>query len=280
MALNFGDLPENFSDKINSKICLLTVPYDKTTSWLSGTYKGPSAFLEASANMELFDIETSSEIYKKGVYVENLDVEKLSPSAMTDAVYSKVNDFLKMDKFLTLFGGEHSISIGSIRAFSEKYKNLSVLQLDAHSDLRKEYGGTKYSHACAMYEASMTTNLVQVGIRSMDISERGINDENIFFAEDMNKDNLWVNKSLDKLTDDVYISLDVDVLDPSIMPSTGTPEPGGMLWYEIINYLRLVFERKNVVGFDIVELSPNSTNKSPDFLCSKLYYKMITYKFL
>ncbi len=267
-------------DKINSKICLLTVPYDKTTSWLSGTYKGPSAFLEASANMELFDIETSSEIYKKGVYVENLDVEKLSPSAMTDAVYSKVNDFLKMDKFLTLFGGEHSISIGSIRAFSEKYKNLSVLQLDAHSDLRKEYGGTKYSHACAMYEASMTTNLVQVGIRSMDISERGINDENIFFAEDMNKDNLWVNKSLDKLTDDVYISLDVDVLDPSIMPSTGTPEPGGMLWYEIINYLRLVFERKNVVGFDIVELSPNSTNKSPDFLCSKLYYKMITYKFL
>ncbi len=280
MSLNFGDLPENFSDKINSKIYLLKVPYDKTTSWISGTSKGPSAFIEASANMELFDIETSTEVYKKGVYVENLDVEKLSPSDMTDAVYKKVNDFLEKDKFLTLFGGEHSISIGSIRAFSEKYKNLSVLQLDAHSDLRKEYGGTKYSHACAMYEASINTNLVQVGIRSMDISERGINDENIFFAEDMYKDNSWVNKSLDKLTDDVYISLDVDVLDPSIMPSTGTPEPGGMLWYEIINYLRLVFERKNVVGFDIVELSPNSSNKSPDFLCSKLYYKMITYKFL
>lgn len=178
------------------------------------------------------------------------------------------------------FGGEHSISIGTIRAFNEMYPNLSVLHIDAHADLRQSYEGSTCNHACAVYEASQSTNLIQVGIRSMDVMEKTVMDEDkTFFAHDMAMDDTWMDAAIDQMTDNVFITFDLDAFDPSIMPSTGTPEPGGLLWYETLDFLKQVFEEKNVVGFDIVELCPNEKEKSSDFLAAKLYYKMLSYKF-
>ena len=162
-----------------------------------------------------------------------------------------------------------------------KRESLTVLQLDAHADLRKEYEGTTCNHACALYEASQTTNLIQVGIRSMDAIETTVMDkEKTYFAHEMALDDTWVDSAIDQMTDNVFITIDLDAFDPSIMPSTGTPEPGGLLWYETLEFLKQVFEEKNVVGFDIVELCPNKVDKSSDFLAAKLYYKMLSYKFL
>ncbi len=187
---------------------------------------------------------------------------------------------LETDKFLTFLGGEHSVSIGIIEAFKEKYKNLTVLQLDAHADLRKFYNGSEFNHACAMYRASKSTNLIQVGIRSMDVSEKQYMDyDKCFFAQDILDNTMWMHESIELMTDDVYISIDLDVFDPSIMPSTGTPEPGGLDWSLIIKYLRKVFERKAVVGFDIVEFAPINKLKAPSFIVLKLYYKLLSYKY-
>lgn len=167
----FGDIPEEFAKYEKSKIVLLPVPYDGTSTWQKGADKGFEAFLEASENMELYDIETDSEVYKNGISILDAITEKSSPDAMVEAVYKSVQHQIKRNKFVTLFGGEHSISIGAIRAFYENYENLTVLHLDAHADLRKEYEGSKYNHACAVYEASQHTNLIQIGIRSMDVSK-------------------------------------------------------------------------------------------------------------
>ena len=276
----FAGIPREYAKLETSKIVLIPVPYDGTSTWQKGADLGFDAFQEASENMELYDIETDSEVYKEGIYsTEKLDGFS-SPDEMVQKVHDETKKYILKKKFVTLFGGEHSISIGSIRAFNECYDNLTVLHIDAHADLRKEYEGTPYNHACAMYEANENTNLVQVGIRSMDISEtRVMNSEKVFFAHEMVSNEYWMDEVIELLTDTVFISFDLDALDPSIMPSTGTPEPGGLLWYETLEFLRKVFESKNVVGFDLVELCPNENDKSSDFLAAKLYYKMLSYKF-
>lgn len=277
---NYAGISDEFAQLEKSKIILIPVPYDGTSTWGKGADKGPEAFLEASENMELYDIETDSEVYKQGIHLTEPITENSSPEAMVNEVHNITKDFIKRNKFVTLFGGEHSISIGSIRAFNECFDNLTVLQIDAHADLRESYEGTKYNHACAVYEASQTTNLIQVGIRSMDAIEKTVMDEEkTFFAHDMIADEYWSDKVIEAMTDNVFITFDLDAFDPSIMPSTGTPEPGGLLWYETIEFLKQVFEDKNVVGFDIVELCPNKNDKSSDFLAAKLYYKMLSYKF-
>ncbi|VXB61335.1 agmatinase [Maribacter litoralis] len=277
---NYAGISDEFAQLEKSKIILIPVPYDGTSTWGKGADKGPDAFLEASENMELYDIETDSEVYKQGIHLTEPITENSSPEAMVNEVHNITKDFIKRNKFVTLFGGEHSISIGSIRAFNECFDNLTVLQIDAHADLRESYEGTKYNHACAVYEASQTTNLIQVGIRSMDAIEKTVMDEEkTFFAHDMIADEYWSDKVIEAMTDNVFITFDLDAFDPSIMPSTGTPEPGGLLWYETIEFLKQVFEDKNVVGFDIVELCPNENDRSSDFLAAKLYYKMLSYKF-
>lgn len=277
---NYAGIPDNYAKLENANIVLIPVPYDGTSTWQKGADRGPEAFLQASENMELYDIETQSEVYKEGIYLADAVTENSSPEAMVDAVHQITKKFINKNKFVTLFGGEHSISIGSIRAFNECFNNISVLHIDAHADLRKEYKGTKYNHACAVHEANETTNLVQVGIRSMDISEKSVmNEEKVFFAHDITVDDYWMDSVVDSLTEDVFITFDLDAFDPSIFPSTGTPEPGGLLWYETLDFLKKVFEEKNVVGFDIVELCPNENDKSSDFLAAKLYYKMLSYKF-
>lgn len=275
----FAGIPQEYARQDQSKIVLIPVPFDQTTTWQKGADYGPTAFLSAAENMELYDIETDSEVYKNGIFLtESIDED--TSEAMVNAVHHSVKSFINKKKFVTLFGGEHSISIGSIRAFNECYNNLTVLQIDAHADLRKEYDGSPYNHACAMYEASQHTNLIQVGIRSMDSSEKSImNKDKVYFAHDMASDDYWMDDVVEQLTNNVYITFDLDGLDPSIMPSTGTPEPGGLLYYETLEFLKKVFESKNVVGFDIVELCPNHMDKSSDFLAAKLYYKMLSYKF-
>jgi len=276
----YAGIDEKYAGIEKSKIVLIPVPYDGTSTWQKGADKGPEAFLEASENMELYDIETDSEVYKEGVYMTDAVTENSSPEAMVDAVHEITKKYIKKNKFVTIFGGEHSVSIGTIRAFNECFNSLTVLHIDAHADLRKEYAGSSCNHACAVYEASQTTNLVQVGIRSMDTIEKTIaEDDKTFYAHDMVADDYWMENAIDQMTDTVFITFDLDALDPSIMPSTGTPEPGGLLWYETLDFLKKVFEEKNVVGFDIVELCPNPNEKSSDFLAAKLYYKMLSYKF-
>ena len=230
--------------------------------------------------MELYDIETDSEVYRKGIHLLPAIEEKSSPESVYMAVREQTQQLLLKDKFLTFFGGEHSISIGIIDAYRKAFPDLTVLQLDAHADLREQYMGSPYNHACAMHKASKETNLIQVGIRSMDICEKeDMNHDKCFFAHKMCSDNSWEEASIALMTDNVYLSIDLDVLDPSVMPSTGTPEPGGMDWYTILGYLKKVFRNKNIVGFDIVEFAPLAGIKAPDFLVAKLYYKLLSYKY-
>ena len=277
----YAGIPDELGKLGRAKIVLIPVPYDGTSTWQKGADKGPQAFLEASENMELYDIETGTEVYQQGVFLADAVTENATPEAMVAAVHQATKKYIKKNKFVTIFGGEHSVSIGTIRAFNEMYPSITVLHIDAHADLRKEYEGSKCNHACAVYEASQTTNLIQVGIRSMDIMEKTLMDEEkTYFAHEMAIDDTWVDSAIDQMTDNVFITFDLDAFDPSILPSTGTPEPGGLLWYETLGFLKQVFEEKNVVGFDIVELCPNKKEKSSDFLAAKLYYKMLSYKFM
>lgn len=276
----YAGIPEKYTKLETAKIVLLRVPFDETSTWQKGANRGPEAFLKASENMELYDIETDSEVYKEGVFIPDAIYENSSPEKMVDEVYQITKRYINKNKFVTIIGGEHSISIGTIRAFDECFSNLTVLHIDAHADLRKEYDGSPYNHACAVYEANQNTNLVQVGIRSMDISEKRVmNLDKVFFAHEMATNEFWMDDVIDQLSGNVFITFDLDALDPSIMPSTGTPEPGGLFYYETLEFLKRVFSEKNVVGFDMVELCPNPNEKSSDFLAAKLYYKMLSYKF-
>jgi agmatinase len=265
----------------NASILLQSIPYDGTSTWGKGADTGFGAFLDASENMEIYDIETDSEVYKKGVHILEPIMEDSSPEAVFETVYNQTKKLLKTGKFLTFFGGEHSISIGVIKAFYEANPDVTILQLDAHTDLRPEFHDSSYNHACAVYDASQNANLIQVGIRSMDTVEIPYLDRNrCYFAEDMYGQTDWMEDSIIKMTDKVYITLDLDVFDPSIMPATGTPEPGGMDWNTMILYLKKVFTQKEVLGFDIVELAPIENYSAPQFLAAKLYYKMLSYKFV
>jgi agmatinase len=279
-ALNFGGLPREYSNSANARVILVPVPYDETSTWLKGADRGPAALIQASANMELYDVETDCEIYKIGIFTDEAVEERTSPEKMVEAVRKRVEGHIKKGKFTVVLGGEHSVSIGVIKAHAENYKETSVLQLDAHTDLRDEFQGSKCNHACVMARARELCPIVQVGIRSTaGATEEVLDRSRIFFAEDIYDNRAWIKKAVSKLTKNVYITIDLDVFDPSIMPSTGTPEPGGLLWYDVLALLNQVIKKKNVVGFDVVELCPNEHNRAPDFLAAKLIYKLLSYKF-
>ncbi len=278
--MNFGGIEEIYSSQQKSSIVLLPVPYDATSTWIKGADKGPDAIMEASANMELYDIETQTEVYKKGIYTAPSVVENKSPELLTSQVKTTVQEYLDKNKFVVTLGGNHSVSIGAVMAHAERHKDFSVLQLDAHCDLRHEYEGSKLNHACVMARIKEIAPIVQVGIRSMCIEETYYMDESrIIFAHDMPYKESWEKKALKLLSENVYITIDLDVFDPSVMPSTGTPEPGGMQYYEVLHFLKKVVQQTNVVGFDVVELCPNPENKAPDFLASKLIYQILSYRF-
>ena len=279
MENTYAGIPAENATYENSRVVLVTVPYDGTSTWGKGADKGPELFLDASENMELYDIETDSEPYLQGVYRAGEVSENSTPEKMVEAVYQKTKELVKdREKLFTLIGGEHSVSIGSIRAVGEEYKQLTVLQLDAHTDLRPEYHGSKNNHACAVFEANQKHKLVQVGIRSMDAEEKQyLPPKRVFFAHEIAKNENWIKEVLEKVTGNVYITIDLDAFDPSIAPSTGTPEPGGLQWYPTLKLLRKVFKKCNVVAFDIVELMDSPAAKPTAFLAAKLYYKMLAY---
>ncbi len=275
-----SDIPKQYRDPARAAVAIIPVPYDATSSWMKGANKGPSAIIEASATVENYDIESNSEPYKVGIFTDNPVTEGRTPEKMVEAVEKRITEHLSQGRFPIVLGGEHSVSIGAIQAQAKKYKKLTVLQLDAHADLRNEYHGSKFSHACVMARAQDLCETVQVGIRSMDTSEKPrLKKSKVFFAEKIQGKRDWIAKVVSHLKGSVYVTIDLDVFDPSIMPSTGTPEPGGLLWYETLDLLRQVFRKTSVTGFDVVEMCPNKTNKAPDFLAAKLIYKLISYKF-
>ena len=271
------------------------MPYDGTSTWQKGADRGPAAIVAASAQVELYDIETSSEVYRVGIHTQEPLTEAGTPEGMTAAVRERVEAALASSRFPVLLGGEHSVSLGAVQACAGRYPGLSVLQLDAHTDLRPEYQGSPFNHACVMARVRELCPIVQVGIRSMDVAEKATLDPaRVFFAEGITgradaarrlagmrsafARRSWMREALRLLGPRVYVTVDLDVFDPSVLPSTGTPEPGGLDWYEVTALLRLVAESREVVGFDVVELCPGD-NPASDFLAAKLVYKLLSYRF-
>ncbi|MFA4998936.1 MAG: agmatinase [Candidatus Paceibacterota bacterium] len=261
-----------------AKTIIFPVPYSSTTSWKTGTNNGPQAIIEASRHLELYDIKANKDFSKKGVFtLDLLEVSKDSPKETISRIKKVTGRILRDKKFPFMLGGEHSITLGAVMSFKEKFSDLSVLQLDAHADLRGEYEGTKYSHACVMRRIrELKIPVTQVGVRSVSEEESKyigkIKNSNIFYALD-----LPIDEIVNSLKKNVYLSFDLDALDPSIMPSTGTPEPGGLGWYEVLELIREVSRKRRIVGADMVELDPIPGLSAPDFLAAKLVYKIIGY---
>lgn len=273
----FCGLPNNKSDYTRAPTVILPVPFDKTSTWLKGADKGPAAIIEASRYLEFYDIETDSEVFEKGIFTAKPIYAASSP-ALIKKTDSAVSKYLQDNKLVVTLGGEHSVSIGVIKSYTEHYEDLSILHLDAHADSRDSYEGSRYNHACVIARArECTGNIVSVGIRSMDASECSVVDsKRMFFAHMIHDSDKWINRAVNLLTDNVYVTIDLDVFDPGIMPSTGTPEPGGLDWYQVMKLLSSLSKLKRIVGFDVVELCPSNT-KAPDFLAAKLIYTLLSY---
>ncbi len=280
---DFLDLDPEFSRFDSAKYCILPIPYERTTTYGKGTAQGPGAILNASCQVELFDDELETEPFRAGIstlppieFPADLDSKEC-----LDLVYRKATDLIRAGKFVLALGGEHSITFPLVRAFGERFSNLTVLQLDAHADLRPEYQGSPYSHACVMARVNELAPSIGVGIRSLSEEEyRIIKNKKmpVVFARKLNNNDSWIDEVMDCLGDPIYITLDVDYFDPSLMPSTGTPEPGGGSWYPTLQFLRRVFSEREVVGADVVELAPEKGRHAPDFLVAKFIYKMIGYR--
>lgn len=257
---------------------ILPVPYDGTSTWKKGADKGPDAILDASETLETYHIDTDSEPINRGVYINGPVLTNQTPEAMFEGVYNKTKEILNRNSFPIILGGEHSVSPGAVKAVQEKYPDVSVLQIDAHSDLRDSYEGSKHNHACAMARISdYVDSIVQVGIRAVSKEELSVlNKERVFFAKDIHGKTDWVKQAVSLLNNHVYLTIDLDGFDPSIMPSTGTPEPGGLLWYQGIELIKELCAQRKLVGFDIVELCPDG-NHGSIFTATQLLYNIMAY---
>ncbi len=279
----FGGTTPTTTDFNAARIAILPVPLDRTTSYVPGTRNGPHEILVASSHLELWDEETGTDVHGIGIFTLP---EMEFPFASMDEVMREIrrvaDELVARDKFLVALGGEHAITGPIVGAFAAKHPGLSVLQIDAHADLRETFMGTRHNHACAMRRVLDYARCTQVGIRSLSPEEAAAAPSlptRIFYDVDMRHDPDWIDRVVDSLSDTVYITIDVDGFDPAIMPATGTPEPGGLSWYEGLALLRRVIESRRVVGCDIVELSPLAGNVAPNFMCAKLIYKILTYRF-
>ena len=276
---NFGgdEVVYNFDE---AAIIIVPVPYDATSTYLKGSDRGPDAILRASPALEFYDIETASEVHKRGIFTLPPVVTGPDPEELTEAVFRTVAGIYSGNRFPVVIGGNHTVSIGAFRAAAEAFPNLTILQLDAHSDLRPVYEGSLLNHACVISRAREYAPVIQVGIRSMAAEELPyVDPERIFYAHSLWSDKSLYMKALSMLSDNVYITVDLDVFDPSVMPSTGTPEPGGPDYRELVFFLRDVMKHRNVVGFDVVELCPSDVNRAPDFMAARLIYQMLSYRF-
>lgn len=287
LPMNFGGIAEEeFSSFEHSRVALLPVSWEGTVSYGTGTGEGAMAIVEASRNMELYDEETDTEVYQVGIHTLDEMKPADSPEAMMEALYNSAKEIIEAEKFMVMLGGEHSVSGPVIRAHAEKYHNISVLQIDAHADLRDEYDGTPHSHASIMARVVKDLRIpsVQVGIRSISVEEARSLDSGIptkiMWAKDIvGKDTAWWDEAVDALTENVYLTIDIDGLDPSLVPTTGTPEPGGLGWYEVLGLIRTLAKKRRVVGMDLTEFSKVEGQDAPAFLCAKLVYKCLNYIF-
>ena len=283
--MNFGGIEEpEYSGFDSSRVIVWPVSYEGTVSYGSGTGRGAEAIIDASRNMELYDDETDAEVYKVGIHTVDETLEIAPPERMMDSLYDRAKELVASKKFVCMIGGEHSVSGPVIRAHAEAYNDLSVLQIDAHADLRDTYDGTPHSHASIMARVVKDLRLpsVQCGIRSISAEEaRGLHElpTKIFWAKDIVGKTDWWDAAVDGLTDNVYLTIDIDGLDPSLVAQTGTPEPGGLGWYETVGLIRRLAERKRVVGMDLTEYAYVEGQTASAFLCSKLIYKTLAYVF-
>lgn len=279
----FGGPPSKAPAFATAKAVVLPVPFDRTTSYIPGTRNGPREIIQASTYMEVWDEEARADVHSPGVIFTLPEMElpfgEMAP--VMDELKRVAGEILDAGKFLVTLGGEHSITPPIVAAAAARHAGLSVLQIDAHADLRDEYMGTPFNHACAMRRTLEHAPVTQVGIRSLSSEEaRAVGNlkTRIFYDHDMRRDPSWVDRVIDSLSDRVYVTIDADGLDPAIMPAVGTPEPGGLSWYETTNLLKAVFTRRQVVACDLVELCPIPGLTSPNFICAKLVYKMLTYQ--
>jgi len=279
----FGGATPTTTDFENARVVILPIPLDRTTSYVPGTRNGPHEILVASSHMELWDEETQTDVHSIGIFTLP---EMECPFASMDEVVAEIrrvaSEIVNRGKFPLILGGEHSITPAVVAAVAAKHPGVSVLQLDAHADLRDTFMGTPHNHACAMRRTLEFARTTQVAIRSLSTEEATAIPSlptRIFYDHNMRQDPKWMDCVVESLSDTVYITIDVDGFDPAIMPATGTPEPGGLSWYEAVTLLRKVIERRTVVGCDIVELSPMGGNVAPNFLCAKLVYKILSYRF-
>ena len=283
--MNFGGIAEEeFSSFDNSRIIVWPVSYEGTVSYGGGTGKGAEAIIDASRNMELYEDETDAEVYKLGIHTVDESPSIDPPERMMNSLYERANQLVGSGKFVAMIGGEHSVSAPVIRAHAEKYPNLSILQIDAHADLRDTYDGTPHSHASIMARVVKDLKIpaVQVGIRSISAEEaRDLDDlpTRIFWARDIVGRDDWWDDAVEGLTENVYLTIDIDGLDPSLVAATGTPEPGGLGWYDAIGLIRTLARNRNVVGMDLTEYSYVEGQNASAFLCAKLIYKTLAFVF-
>jgi agmatinase len=282
-ALVFGGALPTRRTFDDARVVILPVPVDRTTSYVGGTRNGPHEILQASSHMELWDEEMRADVHGVGIFtLPEMELPFGEMQALVDEIERVAYEIVGRDKFLLTLGGEHSITPPLVSAAARKYPKLSVLQIDAHADMRDAYLGTPHSHACAMRRSLEYASITQVGIRSLSTEEAEVLprlNTTVFFDVDMRKDPKWIDAVVESLGPDVYVTIDVDGMDPAIMPATGTPEPGGLSWQEITALLRATAERRRVVAADMVELSPIAGMVAPSFLCAKLLYKLLTYCF-
>jgi agmatinase len=280
--LTFGGFEHSRSFD-DSRAVVLPIPFERTTSYVTGTRNGPREILLASGQVELWDEETGGEAYSRGIFtLPEMDLHANDIRIALDEIRRVVGDVMQHEKFLVVLGGEHSVSVPVVEALAERTPGLSVLQIDAHADLRDAYQGSRYSHACAMRRIVDIVPCTQVAIRSLCKEESaaipGLRTK-VFWDHNMRQDPNWIDQVVSSLSDQVYLTIDCDGLDPAVMPAVGTPEPGGLSWHETMALLRAVMSKRLVVGCDVVELCPLPGMVGPNFLCAKLIYKILSYRF-
>ncbi|HEX7317151.1 MAG TPA: agmatinase [Pyrinomonadaceae bacterium] len=283
--MNFGGIDdEELSSFERARVVVWPVSYEGTVSYGVGTGEGAMAVVDASRNMELYDEETDAEVYRLGIHTTEVSPPVEPPEAMMKSLLERARELVGADKFVCMIGGEHSVSGPVIQAHAERYENLSVLQIDAHADLRDTYDGTPHSHASIMARVVRDLKLpaVQVGIRSISAEEARSLDEfptRIFWAKDIAGRTDWWEEAVAGLTENVYLTIDIDGLDPSLVAQTGTPEPGGLGWYEVLGLIRTLARSRRVVGMDLTEYAYVEGYSASAFLCAKLIYKSLSYIF-
>jgi agmatinase len=281
--LNFAGLQSPFSNFDTAQAVILPLPYDATSEWHRGSRFGPQAIIEASEFLELYDHELDTDIFNIGIHTyPALQISNDIPEIMIDKVHQTACKLIEQSKFVISLGGEHTVSIGLVKSFNERFDNISVLHLDAHTDLRNEYSGTRFGQATVIRRIMELCPVVQAGVRSLSKEEMDfINANNLhpYFISENNDYRLPIKDIVNSLNNNVYITVDLDVFDPSIMSAVGLPEPNGLSWNDVTGLLKAVISKKNVIGMDFVELCPEAGPAACAFLTAKLVYKIIGYQF-